>query len=81
MMADDDEQTFGARERDVQPNHYGQCVEGETTHKLFRGVVLTWSADLREQATSAQNLADACFAAAKTLSDADYEAASRIGPT
>ena len=61
-------------------NHYGECIEGETIHALFRGVVTTWVRDLKEQATSAQNLADACFAAAKTLSDADYEAATHIGP-
>jgi len=67
-------------EQICRTNHYGKCVEGETTHELFRGIVTTWARDLREQSTSARNLAEACFAAAKTLSDTDYEAASHIGP-
>lgn len=70
--------------QDIDPicriNHYGKCVEGEAIHTLFREVVTTWAMDLKEQAASAQNLADACFAAAKTLSDTDHDAASHIGP-
>ena len=70
--------------RDVEQicksNNYGDCIEGRATHALFRGVITTWAADLWEQAASARHLADACFASARTLSDADYEAASHIGP-
>ncbi|MBD0022895.1 hypothetical protein GII33_00945 [Gordonia pseudamarae] len=61
-------------------NYYGECVEGRTIHKLFRGIVEDWVADLREQATSAENLADACLVAARTLTEADNEAAQNIAP-
>ncbi|MFZ2238912.1 MAG: hypothetical protein WAV90_05140 [Gordonia amarae] len=61
-------------------NHYGDCTEGRSIHDMFRGVVTTWATDLKVQAESAQNLADACFAAAKTLADADHDAASIITP-
>ncbi|MFZ2238914.1 MAG: hypothetical protein WAV90_05150 [Gordonia amarae] len=61
-------------------NYFGDCIEGKEIHSLFRDVVAHWVADLEEQSASAQNLADACFAAAKTLSDADFDAASGIGP-
>lgn len=63
-----------------ESNYFGDCIEGKEIHSLFRGVIETWVADLEEQSTSARNLADACFAAAKTLSDADFDAASNIGP-
>jgi len=59
-------------------NHFGECVEA--THALFHDVVQAWVADLREQSETAQTLADACFVAGKTLSDADSDAASNIGP-
>ena len=59
-------------------NYFGDCIEGRGVHTLFRGVIETWIADLKEQSASAQNLADDRFAAAKTLSDADDDAASHI---
>ena len=67
-------------EQICKTNPYGDCIEGKTIHSLFRGVVTTWAADLWEQAASARNLAGECFSAAKTLSDADQEAAAHLGP-
>ncbi|MBD0023916.1 hypothetical protein GII33_14530 [Gordonia pseudamarae] len=59
-------------------NHWGDCVEGRATHELFRGIVDTWVLDLRDQAASAHNLAKSCYAAARTISAADSEAADKI---
>ncbi|MFZ2242568.1 MAG: hypothetical protein WAV90_23970 [Gordonia amarae] len=59
-------------------NHWGNCVEGFATHDLFRGVITTWIADLLEQAAAAHRLSEACFAAARTIAEADGNAADTI---
>lgn len=59
-------------------NHWGDCVEGLATQDLFRGVITTWLADLLEQAAAAHRLSEACFAAARTISEADGDAAETI---
>lgn len=59
-------------------NYWGDCVEGHTTHGLFRDVIDTWVTDLREQAASARNRSDACYSAARTISAANKESAGTI---
>lgn len=59
-------------------NYWGDCVEGSTTHALFRGVIETWVQDLTEQAASARNLSKACYEAAHTIATADQHASDNI---
>ncbi|GAB03795.1 hypothetical protein GII30_15495 [Gordonia amarae] len=67
-------------DRPFSTNYWGECTEGHTTHDLFRGVIDTWVADLREQAASARNLSSACFGAARTIANADQDSADDIAP-
>lgn len=80
--ADDAAVQLGKLIRQVDPlfsrNYWGECVEGRATHTMFRGIIDTWVADLREQAASARNLSEACYEAARTLAAADTDAADTI---
>ncbi|GAB03796.1 hypothetical protein GII30_15480 [Gordonia amarae] len=62
-------------------NYWGDCIEGRTTHQLFREVVDTWVANLKEQAISARNLSTACIDATRTITSADNNAAQSVAST
>lgn len=59
-------------------NNLGNFVEGTHMHTQFRGNIRTWVTALRHQATSARNLSEACFDAARIVATSDHYAATGI---
>jgi len=62
-------------------NHFGDCVEGQYMHAMFRNNINEWVASLQLRAASAENLASACSDAARTLAVTDQESAVIITET
>ena len=62
----------------LRKNNFGNFVEGTQMHSQFRENIDWWVAALRLRSSSARNLAEACYDAAKIVAANDHEAASGI---